>query len=556
MKTDINVKIAFSYLRLSNEDIEVGESESIQNQRRIINDFCKRMGIVLAGEYVDDGWSGGNFKRPGFMAMIEELKKGKVNTVVTKDLQRLGRNANESSYYAEQYFPENNIHYLTVSGDFDSQKDNEMAPFHFAINEYYLRNGSKKIRDVLQNKRENGLYCACPPYGYKKDENNNNLLVPDENTAPIVKRIFDRISKGDSSRKVAIDLNNDGIMPPLKYRVLYRDNFGERGAARASDFWNNTTVKRIAQNPVYLGDTVLGKTKKISFKSTKKLPIDKEDWVVTANTHEALVSREMFDDTQKWLARHTKSCTQHERTRKSIFSGIIYCGKCGHAMCSAGTVYKGERDKYWYLSCTERRKDTLRPCGGVRIKYTDILEVVRQDINSFISISDEEIEKITKDVISTIFDEKAIALKQERLNKAKARLKIINDTISKLYIDNACGQLTDERLHAMVETFEKEIRDLKLIIDECTKGETPDDIKNNFDHFFSIVKQQTYIEELTRDILVNFVDRIEVGEKIYDDGVIRDTHNNKPFTQEIKIYYKFIGDMLNENYRKFQQNAI
>ena len=199
MITDKNSKarIGVSYLRLSDEDIKNGESSSITNQRRIINDYCKQNDITLINEFIDDGWSGGNFERPGFQKMMRELEKGRVNVVITKDLSRLGRDMRESSYYAEQFFPENMIRYIAISDNFDTEHDNVMAPFQFAMNEVYLRDGSRKVREVLKNKRENGLYCACPPYGYKKDDRNNNLLVPDENTAFVVKRIFESASKGD-----------------------------------------------------------------------------------------------------------------------------------------------------------------------------------------------------------------------------------------------------------------------------------------------------------------------------------------------------------------------
>ena len=276
MRADIGV----SYLRLSDEDINKGESESIINQRRFINDYCKRNGITLIGEFVDDGWSGGNFERPGFQNMMKELQKGKVSIVVTKDLSRLGRDMREASYYAEQFFPEHGIRYIAINDNFDSTYDNVMAPFQFAMNEVYLRDGSKKIKEVLRNKRENGLYCACPPYGYKKDEEDKNHLVPDENTAPIVQRIFQQAANGDSTRTIANDLNRDNVVPPLKYRALYRDTFNEKGLARIGDYWNYTTVKRILKNEVYLGHTLLGKSKKASLKSTKKIAIDKENWVV------------------------------------------------------------------------------------------------------------------------------------------------------------------------------------------------------------------------------------------------------------------------------------
>ena len=187
--------------------------------------------------------------------------------VITKDLSRLGRDMRESSYYAEQFFPENQIRYIAIADNFDSETENVMAPFQFAMNEVYLRDGSRKIKDVLKMKRQRGEYCACAPYGYTKHPQSKDVLVPNEDTAPIVRRIFERAAAGDSSIKIAMDLSAEGIMPPLKYRAMCRDNFTPEGAARASDIWNHTTVKRILKNRVYLGDTVLGKTKKVSVKS-------------------------------------------------------------------------------------------------------------------------------------------------------------------------------------------------------------------------------------------------------------------------------------------------
>ena len=231
-------KIAFAYFRLSREEAQKSESSGITNQRMIVTKYCEQNGINLVREFVDDGYSGGNFDRPGFQEMMRELNKGLANTVITKDLSRLGRDMRESSYYAEQFFPEHDVHYIAIADNFDSEDDNVMAPFQFAMNEVYLRDGSRKVKDVLRTKRQDGLYCACPPYGYKKAHRNKNQLVPDEVTAPVVQRIFNAAANGDSSRKIAQDLNNDGVIPPLKYRVLYRDEFSEEGAARASDLWN------------------------------------------------------------------------------------------------------------------------------------------------------------------------------------------------------------------------------------------------------------------------------------------------------------------------------
>ena len=548
MKADIGI----SYLRLSEEDVNKGESESITNQRRFINDYCNRNGITLVGEFVDDGWSGGNFERPGFQQMMRELQKGKVSIVITKDLSRLGRDMREASYYAEQFFPEHGLRYIAINDNFDSNNDNIMAPFHFAMNEVYLRDGSKKVKEVLKNKRENGLYCACPPYGYKKDERNKNLLVPDENTAPVVQRIFRQAANGDSTRQIAIDLNDDNVIPPLKYRVLYRDTFNERGAARATDYWSYTTVKRILKNEVYLGHTVLGKTKKVSIKSSKKVKINKDEWVVTKNTHEPLVSEEVFERAQINLGRNTKKYEEYERVRKSIFSGIVYCAKCGAALCSAGTVHKGEREKYWYLNCIRKRKDILTPCPGVRIKYSDLMELVKNDLNTFIDMTDEEIKEIADELVKESQSDGAVLGRKERMAKIKARLSVIDKTISKLYIDNAEDKISDHRLNIMVNDLEAEYTNLTKTLSEIEAEElNKESLEDDALRFFNLVKEHSKIEELTRDILLTFVDRIEVDERVYPEGVIRNTHNNKPFIQNIKIYYKFIKDNLGCDHRSF-----
>ena len=230
-----HIQLADAYYRLSDEERKYGESASITNQRTIVREYCEKHGIILVEEFADDGYSGGNFERPGFRAMLEHLKTGKVNTVITKDLSRLGRDMTESSHYAERYFPEHGIRYLAPGSNFDSEDDNLMAPFQFAMNDVYLRDTSRKVKQTLNTKRNNGKYVACPPYGYRKAERTTDQLVPDENTAPVVKMIFDLAASGQSCRSIALRLNESCIMPPLKYRVECRDNFTERGARRASD---------------------------------------------------------------------------------------------------------------------------------------------------------------------------------------------------------------------------------------------------------------------------------------------------------------------------------
>lgn len=534
--------LVFAYLRLSNEEAHSGESASIANQRQIIQDHCRHHGLTLVREFVDDGYSGGNFDRPAFQEMLRQLAEGKANMVITKDLSRLGRDMREASYYAEQYFPERGIRYLTIADNFDTAHENVMAPFQFAMNEVYLRDGSRKVKEVLRNKRENGQYCACPPYGYRKDPSDKNRLIPDEQTAPIVRRIFERAAAGDSSRKIALDLNADSVIPPLKYRVLFRDDFSPEGAARASDLWNYTTVKRMLKNQVYLGHTLLGKSRKVSVKSKKKVAVPQGDWVITHNTHPPLIGQTLFEQAQRNLGRGQRATQAAGEIRKSIFAGLVFCARCGHALCSCGTVYKGEREKYWYLSCTHQRSDIANRCDGVRIKYADLAEVVRRDLNDLLSLDDEQAEALARAVMQKKRGEANAAARQIRLQQAQSRLLTIDKIVTKLYTDNAEGKLDDDRLSRMVQALEQESATHKAVIDELMqKAPAEEDTEAHFRRFFDLAKRCSQVDILDRETLLTFVERIEVGPKQFENGLRKATHRNTPYRQDIRICYRFIG---------------
>lgn len=538
-----HLTLAFAYLRLSREEARNGESSSISNQRSMIESYCRQNGFTLVRCFTDDGWSGGNFDRPGFQAMMRELEYNGANTVITKDLSRLGRDMRESSYYAEQFFPENGIRYIAIGDNFDTERENIMAPFQFAMNEVYLRDGSRKVKDVLRNKRENGSYCACPPYGYRKNPTNRDQLIPDEMTAPIVQRIFKRASQGASCLTIAAELNADGVIPPLKYRVLYRDEFSEEGASHASDTWNHTTIKRMLKNPVYLGHTLLGKSRKVSVKSKKKVSVPADEWAVTENTHIPLVTLKEFEAARANLGRGTERFMAYDRIRTSIFSGIAYCELCGHAMCSCGTVYKGEREKYWFLACNHQRREFPDPCPGARIRYLDLVELVRRDLNSLIAMSDEDVQRMVEDALALTAEASRKQDKTLQREKANARLATIGKVIAKLYSDNAEGRLEDERLYSMVDEFQREAAGLNALLAELDAPDEADDVEANYQHFFALARQFTTIDELDRETLQTFVERIEVGPKILPEGTQKIIHRSQPFRQRVRIIYKFIGEI-------------
>ena len=540
------VIFAYLYFRLSVEEAKNGESESIKNQRSIVRAYCQKHNITVIGEFVDDGYSGSTFDRPDFIRMIKSIETGKsnVNMVITKDLSRLGRNASESSYYAEKYFPEHNIRYITVSDNFDSNEMSVMAPFQFAMNEVYLRDTSKKIKQVMNQKRVNGEYCACPPFGYMKSPDDKGKLIPNPDTADTVKYIFKLAADGISCRAIAEILTKEGYITPLQYRVK-TGNFGEKGAARATSEWVNTTVKRIITNPVYLGHTVLGKTKSPTIKSKVKLKVPKEEWIVTENTHFPLVSEEIFEKAQVQMGIHTKNWRKHPHHRHSIFNGIVFCENCGCALSSAGSVYNGEREKYWYLYCNNATNRSKHHCEHpARVKYTDLLEIVKRDLNEVITLTPHDVSVITNKAIER---NRELVVYEGSVDSVKAiqkRLDEIDSIVRKLYNDNISGKITDEMHSSMLGTFTKEANLLKqrLLKIEQNKSEE-DEIADTYGRFFNLAKQYTHIDELTPEIVRTFIERIEVGHKVLPDGYQKATHDNIPYTQNIKIVYRFIGNI-------------
>ena len=314
-----------------------------------------------------------------------------------------------------------------------------------------------------------------------------------------------------------------------------------------SDVWNYTTVKRILKNRVYLGHTVLGRSRKVSVKSKKKVAIPKEDWAVTENTHEALVTQATFDLAQTNLGRGASCYQAYDHIRKSIFSGIAVCGKCGYSLCSCGTVYKGEREKYWYLSCTHQRKDIANPCDGVRIRYADLMEVVRQELSTLISLSDEQVQAMAKAAVDREISEDNLALKRAQREKATARLAVIDKMISKLYLDHAEGRLSDQRLEKMVSDLEAETARLSQLLQESGTIEVADDVQQRYDQFYKLIRQYTDMDTLDREKLAAFIDRIEVGPKILEGGAVKAPHRDQPYRQSIRIFYRFIGELCSEH---------
>ena len=272
------------------------------------------------------------------------------------------------------------------------------------------------------------------------------------------------------------------------------------------------------------------------------MPVPKDDWAVTESTHEALVEESVFELAQRNMGRASKDYRRHEHVRKSIFGGVAFCEKCGHALCSYGSVYKGDREKYWFLNCNHTRKDLPDPCTGVRIRYADLCEILRQELNQFIALSDEQIEDMVKSIAEREASTSKTAERKAQKDRAEARLKVIDKMVTKLYMDNAQGLLSGDRLERLVADLEKESKGLEAQLAQLRVSEPAGEAAENYRRFFDLIRQHAHIDTLTREDVLTFVERIEVGPKVFPEGANPAARKNPVFTQSVRIFYKFIGE--------------
>lgn len=329
---------AVLYLRLSRDDDNRGESESIQNQRALLREYAARQGFSVIDEYADDGWSGTSFDRPRFQDMLRDMEQHRFDIVLVKDLSRLGRDYIQTGRYLELVFPEHGVRLIAVNDGIDTARaDTDLAPFRNVVNEMYARDTSRKIRSALHAKMQAGKFIGnFAPYGYQKDPRDHNHLIPDERAAAVVRQIFTWAAAGKRPAEIARALNERGEPPPAVYRCqkhpgLNPDDYSQHKA------WTSVGVSRILQDVVYLGHIAQGKTDKISFKSKKTQEKQPDEWIVVQNQHEPLVSQQTFDAVQR--QRASRRCDR-KGAFENLFSGLAFCADCGKSMSTVGTRKK------------------------------------------------------------------------------------------------------------------------------------------------------------------------------------------------------------------------
>lgn len=512
------------YMRLSREDGDKEESSSVTNQREMLKRYVSEQeNFFIVKEYVDDGYTGTNFDRPGFKQMIEDIEAGIIDTVITKDLSRLGRERLGVGHYTEIYFPEHNVRYIALLDNIDTYFDagmNDMAPFKGVINDMYVRDISKKIRSSLIERKKAGNFLGVTaPYGYQKDPNNKFHLIINEKEAEVVKRVFRLYLEGNGLTRIAQILTKDGIPVPGESRDI-----GKTRRTALYSSWKQTTIRRILDNRVYLGELVQFKRRKINYKSKRRINVPEEERYICKGTHEAIIDEEDFNTIQNILKKNKSfKGTRHDY----LFKGLLYCAECGARLNITYSNYALKKyGEYRYTTicysysrlysdiCT-RHSNSIPELEEVLIKH--IKEVCKRYIN----------ENLQDELISMAKKQKQLELKQitneKKLETISQKISDIGLYIKNLYMDKVKGVVSENDYVSLVADFTKDrdnlikekeelikiINNQKPQIDETAKIE-------------KLAKEFLSLEKPTKQLLNELIEKITISEN-----------------KEINIYFKF-----------------
>ena len=530
-------KITALYGRLSRDDELVGDSNSIVHQKEMLAKYAKEHGFTNTAFYIDDGFSGTNFNRPDFQRMMSDVEEGKIATIIVKDMSRFGRDYIMVGYYTEIYFPNSDIRFIAINDQVDavSATDNDFTPFKNIMNEWYAKDTSKKIKAVLKTKGNSGKHLSTlPPFGYKKDPNDKEKWIVDEEAASTVKEIFDLYIGGLKINDIAKQLTEEGKETPQLYAM--KRGLKYRGRSPYPEIWNNSTIRYILVQMAYTGCTVNFQTYRKSFKSKKMAFHPKDEWKIFEDTQPAIIDRQTFDTVQK-MREHKRVYIKSNET--NMFSGLLYCADCGGLLTIQR--YKKNHD-YDHFYCSTYRKKKKGLCTPHRIRVKDLKEVILQDLRKiceYVVFHEKEfIENYLKS--TTVEQQKAQAKAQSELSKTTARIEEINGIIRKLYEDNVKGKMTDKRFDFLAKSYETEQTELRAKTEELKKiiAATEQD-NDNLKKFLKIVEHYLCIEELTPEILHSFIDKIYIDKAEIFDG---------KKMQGVRIVYNFVGAIVLPQY--------
>ena len=523
------------YPRLSHEDELQGESNSISNQKRILEAFAKQNGFTNLRWYTDDGYSGANFQRPGFQAMLADIEAGKVGTVIVKDMSRLGRNYLQVGFYTEMLFPQKGVRFIAVNDNVDSASegmDNDFTPLRNLFNEWLVRDTSKKIKAVKRSKGMSGKPITSKPvYGYLMDEDEN--FIVDEEAAPVVRQIYSLCLAGNGPTKIARMLTEQQIPTPgtLEYR---RTGSTRRYHPGYECKWATNTVVHLLENREYTGCLVNFKTDKVSYKLKHSIENPPEKQVIFENHHEPIIDRETWERVQE-LRKQRKRPNRYDEV--GLFSGILFCADCGSVMYQQR--YQTDKRKQDCYICGSYKKRTA-DCTAHFIR-TDLLTAgVTENLRKITSYAAKHEARFMKLLVEQNEDggRRRNAAKKKELETAQKRISELSAIFKRLYEDSVTGRISDERFSELSADYEAEQKELKEraagLQEELSKAQ---EATENAEKFMKVVRKHTSFEELTPTLLREFVEKIVIHESVALDGKRR----GKLRRQEIEIYYSFVG---------------
>lgn len=533
-KNKNQIGITALYCRLSRDDGTESESNSIGNQKKLLSQKAKEMGLTDTKYYVDDGYTGTNFNRPGFQQLIDDIEIGLVSAVMVKDLSRLGRDYVSVGNYTDSYFPEHNVRFIAVNDAIDSDEgESEIAPFKNILNEMYARDISKKIRSSHRLRGSMGEPLSQPPYGYMKSSENKKKWIIDPEAATVVKSIFKMCLDGKGNETIARELQESEVLIPMAYWRSKGLNRGGKKTQTNPYKWCKTTIQKILSQQEYCGDIINFKTYSKSFKNKRRIENSKENWAVFKDVNEPIIDRETFETVQKFISKTKRRTPKKENGERSIFNGLIYCGDCHSKMRYHTSTSNKE---IHYFTCSDNKVDYRGKCPGRHYVRADALEeVVKLELRRLVEMLEIDESYFAQLLLRKNDEEREKDKKflESELQKAIARNNTVSQIYEKLYEDNVIGKVSDEWFVELSHKYEKERMDLKArIADTRHKIE---ELKNNnseYEKFISAIRRFMQMDNLTSPLLRELIDHIDIFET---EGT------GKSRTQRIVIYYHFIG---------------
>ena len=522
------------YCRLSKDDGQDEESNSISNQKTFLAQKAKEYGLSDTRYYVDDGYTGTNFNRPGFQKMLEDIELGYVTTVMVKDLSRLGRHYVEVGNYTDTYFPDHDVRFIAVNDMVDSDEgENELAPFRNVMNEMYARDISRKIRCSHRLRGNMGEPLSQPPYGYMKSPENKKRWIIDPEAAEIVRTIFHMALNGDGPETIARKLSERHVLVPTAYWEQQGIRRGGKRLIEDKCHWRVSTIQNILCKREYCGDIVNFKTYSKSFKNKKRLFNNEENWVIFRDVHEPIIDRNTFELVQRKLSNTKRRKPKPENGEKNIFTDLLVCADCGKKLWYHTNTINPD---IHYFSCSNYVKDTRGTCKTRHYLRADAIElIVTNELKRLAALLECD-EQAFATLLQQQSEKEQLAEKKRieaDLQKATSRSEQLVTLYEKLYEDNLTGKVTDEWFSQLSQKYDRERLTVKAKIAEYRIRLNDLELqKRGFEIFTAAIRKFMEMETLTAPLLWELIDHIDVYET---EG----TGRNR--TQRITICYRFVG---------------